>query len=751
MMSRLQAIMLISLIALPAIVTVRAAQDNADYFKISVVDEETGRGVPLLELKTTHQVRYYTDSNGIIAFYEPGLMDQAVYFHIKSHGYEFPQDFFGNRGMALKVSKGGSAVIKIKRTNIAERLYRMTGEGIYRDSILVGYPVPTRRPLLNGQVTGQDTVIAAPYRGKVYWFWGDTNKLSYPLGNFAVSGATSELPGKGGLDPSVGVDLTYFVDESGFSKAMCPIPVPGLKWLEGLMTVRDEAGAERLVVRYASMKDLDYAYEWGLAIFNDKKEVFERLVRFDLHGPHRSAHPFRAVVDGQEYYYIFPNLRVKADIRFLKDLGAYLTFTPLKTGSRYNKSRLTLDRDSRGRLHYAWKPGADPIYQKEQRELINAGLLKPEEAWLCLHDSESGAPVAAGPGSVFWNNYRRRWVMIAEQSGQVWYAEGDTPLGPWVYARKIVTHDRYTFYNPTQHPFFDQDGGRIIYFEGTYTAAWSGNPEKTPRYDYNQIMYRLKLDDPRLVLPAPVYRVTGADSTIRYLMRESIESQDSWDRIVEVAFFAIAPDRKREGLIPIYAATEKGGVVFQRESPTGKGNSDRPLFYALPAALAPPTVLLAGTWRCRLKAADGSILPFTLELMLDGEQVTGTAEQGVITQGGFKHDKLELNVKEGDNTYTLTATLNQGKLTGSWKQHNIGESGTWEGEPAGSARQEARSPAAVPLYEYRRAKDTGRFYSTRPDLRDIALSRSAEPLCRVWRNPMSVLILDRKAKPVAIQ
>ena len=26
----------------------------------------------------------------------------------------------------------------------------------------------------------------------------------------------------------------------------------------------------------------------------------------------------------------------------------------------------------------------------------------------------------------------------------------------------------YTFYNPTQHPFFDQDKGRQIYFEGTY-------------------------------------------------------------------------------------------------------------------------------------------------------------------------------------------------------------------------------------------------------------------------------------------
>ena len=57
-------------------------------FTITVVDEATGRGVPLVELKTVHGVRYYTDSAGIVAFYEPGLMDQSVYFHVSSHGYE---------------------------------------------------------------------------------------------------------------------------------------------------------------------------------------------------------------------------------------------------------------------------------------------------------------------------------------------------------------------------------------------------------------------------------------------------------------------------------------------------------------------------------------------------------------------------------------------------------------------------------------------------------------------------------------
>ena len=117
----------------------------------------------------------YTDSNGIVAFHEPGLMGREVYFHVKSHGYEYPQDGFGNRGKALKVIEGGSAILKIKRLNVAERLYRITGAGIYRDSILVGQPAPIKQPLLNGQVMGQDGIIVTPYRGKLYWFWGDTN------------------------------------------------------------------------------------------------------------------------------------------------------------------------------------------------------------------------------------------------------------------------------------------------------------------------------------------------------------------------------------------------------------------------------------------------------------------------------------------------------------------------------------------------------------------------------------------------
>src|SRR6185436_18875501 len=391
-----------------------------DYFKIAVVDEQTGRGVPLVELRTVNNISLWTDSNGIVAFEEPGLMEQEVYFHVKSHGYEYPKDGVDNRGVKLKSSRGGKTTIKIKRLNIAERLYRITGEGIYRDSILVGHSSPTQRPLLNGQVMGQDTVIATQYREKIYWFWGDTDRPSYPLGNFGASGATSELPGRGGLNPSAGVDLTYFVDATGFSKPMCPLPGSGLRWIEGLLTVPDDKGVERLVARVANVRDLGHVNDWHLMVFNDNKEVFESVLRWDIHEGHDSAHPFRARVDDVEYYYLYPNWRVKADLKSLHDLKNYEALTCVAGDGKLRGKETELDRNAAGRPIYSWKPGADRLPPGGVRDLVSAGKLKPEESWINLHDLDAGAAIEAGRGSVYWNEFRQRWVMIiSAKAGEI--------------------------------------------------------------------------------------------------------------------------------------------------------------------------------------------------------------------------------------------------------------------------------------------------------------------------------------------
>ena len=97
-----------------------AGTEAGEYFSILVVDEDTGRGVPLVELTTTNGITLVTDSNGIAAFREPGLMDgQQVYFHVKSHGYEYPCDGFGNCGAKLHPAAGEEVELQIKRINVA--------------------------------------------------------------------------------------------------------------------------------------------------------------------------------------------------------------------------------------------------------------------------------------------------------------------------------------------------------------------------------------------------------------------------------------------------------------------------------------------------------------------------------------------------------------------------------------------------------------------------------------------------------
>lgn len=245
-----------------------------DYFQIRIVDEQTGRGVPLVEFRTTNEISCWTDSNGIVAWNEPGLMDREVYFTIQSPGYTFP-----GGGKTLKAARGGRVELKIKRLNVAERLYRVTGQGIYRDSLLTGYPVPIRAPALNGMVMGQDTVRAAIYRGKLFWLWGDTNRPNGPLGNFKTTAATSELSGRGGLDPAMGIDLSYFTGPEGFVKQMIPW-TKRMTWMHSLMVLSDPAGRERLVSYYEVIRALGDP-EWaGLAVFNDEKSEFDPLVEF---------------------------------------------------------------------------------------------------------------------------------------------------------------------------------------------------------------------------------------------------------------------------------------------------------------------------------------------------------------------------------------------------------------------------------------------------------------------------------------
>jgi len=524
-------------------------------FAITVVDAQTSRGVPLIELRTVNGILLVTDSNGIVAFREPGLMNEAVFFHVSGHGYEFEKDGFGFRGKKLDITPGGSATLKVSRVNIAERLYRVTGAGIYRDSVLVGAKVPIKEPLLNAQVFGSDSVMNAVYRGKIYWFWGDTNRPSYPLGNFHVPGATSELPGKGGLDPDLGVDLAYFVDEKGFAKKTCEMPGKGPTWVMTLVVLPDKEGRERLCSSFVKVEAPLKIYSRGLAVWNDDKRQFDKVRDVDMEVPiFPQGHAFK---HGDYVYFAhpYPFTRVPAKFESFTDPSQYEAFTCLKDGSGLVGPKL--DRDADGRLRFQWRKDSPAGRSAEDAKLI-AAEMKAAESTVKLRDRDTGKPVPIHGASVYWNDFRKRWVMIGLEAyakpsilGEVWYAEADEPTGPWRYAVKVVTHDRMSFYNPKQHPMLAKDRGRVIYFEGTYTHDFSGNPDVTPRYEYNQVMYRLDLSDPRVALPQPV---PGTDFlALDRAVPGSIPMPD------RSAFFMLPDDKAAPAAtVPLYVFTKDG-------------------------------------------------------------------------------------------------------------------------------------------------------------------------------------------------
>jgi len=482
-----------------------AAADG--WAEIRVVDAATGRGVPLVELETVNHVRFVTDNAGRIAMNEPGWLGRELHFSVRSHGYEVPADGFGFRGARITPRLGQVAEIKLTRTNRAERLCRLTGEGLYRDSLLLGHDVPPAGRSNRGLVAGQDSVQAAIYRDRVWWFWGDTLRMNYPLGMYRTAGATTSVfdTTAADFDPAEAIVFDYFVDKTGFARAMMPLPErpEGVVWLDGVCTVPDDDGVERLIAHYSRRKGLTDELEHGIALFDDQQAVFQVARQLDLAQTwqHPSAHPLVFEEQGKRWLLFgspTPNVRVAARLRDVLDPTRYEAFTcaraPAGTEPEFDPS---------GKPRWRWQQQLPPLTSKSERAWLTAGKLPGEKARFCPADRDAPLDrIELHNGTVRWNAFLSRWVMLAGQLGgktsllgEVWYAEAEHPTGPFTRAVHVLTHDRQTFYNVCQHAFLDRDGGRIIYFEGTYTAEFSGNPDKTPRYDYNQILYRLDLKE----------------------------------------------------------------------------------------------------------------------------------------------------------------------------------------------------------------------------------------------------------------
>ncbi|RYZ59452.1 MAG: hypothetical protein EOP07_03960 [Proteobacteria bacterium] len=470
---------------------------------IRVIDKVSRRGVPLVFLVDEKGVTRLTDSQGYLAYHHLDEMNKSHTFTITSHGYS-------SSSKTLTATQGATTEIELERRMIAERLYRTTGQGIYRESYLLGLTMPTKNPNVNGLVMGQDTVDSTLYKGKIFWTWQDTDRVGYVFGSFANTAATSALPANGGLNPDLGVDRDYYVGNDGFAKPIAPdfAPTSALTWLGDLVAIPDASGEERLYGRFAKVKGDGSFVRGGWALFDDAATKFRDLNLAEndpvLNLP---AAPLRFNTPTGDKLY-FGLRRVAATAESLFDGTQHESFTAYKAGTK------NLETDADGRPVFSWKKGTEVASEADLTALGVSSDYQLNDGHKFKGLNGEGLGISGSQLNKVWNPYRQKFVGTIQQAlgspstfGEMWFAEGDTPMGPWNYAVKVVSHDNYTSYNVKQDGLLMQNNGRKIYIEGTYTASFTQNATPTVRYNYNQVIYRLDLADQKLRLPVAVYEM----------------------------------------------------------------------------------------------------------------------------------------------------------------------------------------------------------------------------------------------------
>ena len=430
------------------------------FCRIEVVDRQNGWPVPLVELRTTHQQRFVTDNAGVIAFDSPELMGRETWFDVVGHGYEIPKDGFGYRGVRLKPEAGKTLKVEVTRTIIARRIGRLTGGGLFAESQKLGGALDWKE----SGVLGCDSVQNAVHRGKLFWLWGDTTLANYPLGIFHSSSATTAIQPLRSFEPPLRMTLEHFTDKDGKPRGVAKMPGDGPTWISGYVSLMDNTRTPRLVGLFAKIKPPLEAYQFGLCVWDETKSQFEplRVIWTKTTASPKppllpDGHPaFWKDERGREWLLIgnpLPTFRCPATFEAWQDTNTWETLTPHPS----------------------------------------------------LTSASDGKPVKPHSGSIAWNPWRKRWVTVFVENngkpsslGEVWYAEAIAPTGPWGKAVKVLTHENYTFYNPRLHPEFTAQDSPVLMFEGTYSQTFADKPQPTPRYDYNQILYRLDLDDPAL-------------------------------------------------------------------------------------------------------------------------------------------------------------------------------------------------------------------------------------------------------------
>jgi len=388
-------------------------------------------------------------------------MGKETWFTVESPGYSVEPDGFGNRGIRLTPRPGERLTVTVSRTMIAKRLGRLTGAGLFSESQQLGLETEWKE----SGITGCDSVQNAVHDGKLFWAWGDTNLPRYPLGRFHMTGAFTSIMPVDQFEPPIRLVYDYFTGEGGIPRSICKMDGTGPTWLSGCVSLPDNRGKNRLVGAYIKVQPPLKAYRAGLAMWDDQTKQFKHHRTIWSESEQDSAKPeslpegnvvLWSDSEGKQWALFgdpFPHLKCPANVEDWSDPSTWETLIP----------------------------------QKEVPSRLGNQSVKPHR------------------GAIAWSPFRKRWVTIFTQTfgessafGEIWYAEATSPFGPWMDAVKVLSHQNYTFYNPRLHPHMSSSHPSVLLFEGTYSKTFSKTETPTAKYDYNQILYRLDLDDPAL-------------------------------------------------------------------------------------------------------------------------------------------------------------------------------------------------------------------------------------------------------------
>lgn len=458
--------------------TLEITLGSAPFFRINVLDSATGNGVPLVLLRTVNYIQLYTDSNGIAAFYEPGMMEQPVWFSVLADGYELRQNNLTegkveiyskpyDSGVVLNTS--GTKTVYLTRTQLAERRFRLTGGGLYRDSYLVGAKVPASAQNHTyidkvSRSVGQDTLMLTRFKEDIFWFFGDTVCPKSARQNNCVGrgmytvGAKTKFSESKVYPPA----LEYF-GEDGMPRPMAKIePLRQNTWIAGVFSIGDNLygnyfknpgdGASPDQAKQGMAK-------WSGESFEEISE-WPRNSSLSLNGAH-TIHAFGPAHASNEWVYFVNNhvyCRVPAKDDLISNYSAFEVL-PRPKGQTINCNTIN------------WND-----YIKR---------------YICIGDAPTG-----GPGLIV--------------------AFSETLFGSFEQnITRITSHSNSmsSCYNGLHLPYLDQ--GSVIFVACTFTSMWSNanktdslwstclfgiNSEKNcapvvPRYEYNNIISSLNLSN----------------------------------------------------------------------------------------------------------------------------------------------------------------------------------------------------------------------------------------------------------------